>query len=211
MLTTSQSSAFWEQRHADWGDFVSGGDWGMSEADNTAFYFHRLGHLLQIIGPSSDPHAPLDVLDAGCGKGFFSERLAECGHRVVGFDPSATALAHVPKPRLARYRRSAIERFAWDHFFDVVIAVDVLFHILDEAEWERSVRQLASLTRLTGLLVITDHTEDTTMQLGTYIVQRSPQRYSSVLSAFGFALADRIPYAFRGNPNAFHVFRRGET
>lgn len=38
--------------------------------------------------------AGLDAIDLGCGAGYFSRRLAECGARVVGVDLSPRLLAH---------------------------------------------------------------------------------------------------------------------
>lgn len=38
--------------------------------------------------------AGLDVLDAGCGDGYYSEYMTERGARVVGYDPSAKMIEH---------------------------------------------------------------------------------------------------------------------
>jgi 2-polyprenyl-3-methyl-5-hydroxy-6-metoxy-1,4-benzoquinol methylase len=199
---------FWNERHGRDGLLTSGGDIGISKAANAAFYYQRLGQLLEIVGSWESAQMPLDILDAGCGKGFFSEKLAECGHRVVGVEPSHNAITATPVDTTVRYVETSIQDFAWPHLFDVVCAIDVLFHIVDAAEWEDTVLALASLVRFEGVLIVTDYETDVRAAPSRYIVHRPLSRYREVLGTVGFASTSVRPYHFRGNRNSFLVFSR---
>lgn len=200
--------AFWDQRHGEQDELRSGGDIGLSTAENEMFYAVRLGSLLQLIGDAADTDAPLFVLDAGCGKGYFSETLTRCGHRVVAFDSSETAVEEARATGAAQYEVDTLDNFTYPWLFDVVYGVDVLFHILDDEIWRKSVLNLAAHVRLGGKLIITDVHSASRKRLGNYIVNRAINEYTEALSEAGFSHLGFKPYNFRQNQNGFHVFQR---
>ncbi|MER5455132.1 class I SAM-dependent methyltransferase [Micromonospora sp. NPDC002389] len=173
------------------------------------FYIRRLALLLEITGHHSHPVAPLFLLDAGCGKGWFSRELARFGHQVDGVDASESALT-VCRARGGgpQFHHSSLADWHSPWLYDVVASVDVLFHILDEEEWERSVRNLASLVRLTGRLVVSDWNGEGTRVYGNYQVVRGPSRYLSALTGHGLRYDGWHGYGFRRSPIGFHVFTR---
>jgi 2-polyprenyl-3-methyl-5-hydroxy-6-metoxy-1,4-benzoquinol methylase len=201
-----ESETTWDRRHRELGLFTSRGDRGSIDHDTQALYFTRLGQLLTVIGPYSSATAPLEVLDAGCGEGFFSESLARCGHQVVAFDPSAAALASVSRPPMATYRQSTIEQFHWPGQFDVVCAIDVLPHIRDHDEWAESVRSLASFVRFPGQLIIIDPNEAPGKRSKDFMEHRSSASYLALLNPSGFRLASKLEYLSPDNLNWVHVY-----
>lgn len=209
LLSAAGAAAYWDDRHRHEGELRSGGDTSFDEATNEMFYVRRLALLLDLTGQHGDPVAPLFVLDAGCGKGWFSRALARFGHQVDAVDASASAVAHC---RTAgggpRYHVSTLADWRSPWLYDVVISVDVLFHVLDEAQWEASVRNLASLVRLGGRLLLSDQGEPGTRVYGDYQVTRGPDRYRSVLEPLGMHADGWHPYRFRGSPIGFHAFTR---
>jgi 2-polyprenyl-3-methyl-5-hydroxy-6-metoxy-1,4-benzoquinol methylase len=209
LLSAEEAAAYWNARHQRESDLRSGGDMTYDEAANQMFYIRRLGMLLDIIGHHSSPVAPLSILDAGCGKGWFSRELARFGHLVDGVDASESALAHCrERGGGARYFQSSLSgwRSAW--LYDVVVSVDVVFHILDHDEWERSMRNLASLVRLRGRLIVSDWGEDGDRVYGDYQVVRGRDRYLPLLRECGMRFDGWRPFAFRRNPIGFYVFTR---
>jgi 2-polyprenyl-3-methyl-5-hydroxy-6-metoxy-1,4-benzoquinol methylase len=92
--------------------------------------------------------------------------------------------------------------------FDAVLCMDVLFHILDDDEWLKSVRNIASLLTVDGILVVADDPREERYVMGDYIVHRSMTEYEVVLHELGFKLVELLPYRFGGNPNKFLVFQR---
>lgn len=199
---------YWEQRHRREDDLRSGGDIGLDSAANEAFYTIRAGKLLELIGDANDRAAPLFVLDAGCGKGYFSEYLARCGHRVLGVDSSAAAVEQARAAGGARYQVSTLSGFSSTWLFDVVCCIDVLFHLTEDEEWERSLRTLATHVQLAGKLIVTDLLVERPDVRGNYIVHRPLAAYHSRLERWGLVHRAFHPYDFRLNQVGFHVFQR---
>lgn len=210
--TVYDPATFWEDRHRRLSRLRSGGHASMSEADNERFYFRRLALLVDIIGDVGSARVPARVLDAGCGRGWFVGRLRELGYDVEGFDTSPTALESarqlVPDAVLTQ---AAIDRFTTLRTYDVVYCVDVLFHLLDDHLWERSVRRLATLTSATGTLVVADAGFDEVRALGGYIRYRPRSWYDRVLAPHGFTHRSWVPYGFRDSVVGFHVYEAASS
>jgi SAM-dependent methyltransferase len=200
---------YWDSRHKTTGEMLSGGDLTYDTAANEAFYAIRLGRLLDLIEPVSPPHAPLRLLDAGCGKGWFSRALARCGYRVDGVDSSAHAIGEATKASTGeRYVVATLHEWAPPYLYDTVVSVDTLFHLTDDAVWRSSVVNLASLTKTGGRLVIADFEHDGARVHGNYQVTRGSGLYREVIEPLGFRYAGFSPYRFRGNRAGFHTFER---
>jgi SAM-dependent methyltransferase len=100
-----------------------------------------------------------DVLDAGCGAGWYSEQLAGRGARVIAIDRSARMVA-ITKKRLAGRMRvieadvtDLREVFA-DMFFDVILCSLVLHYITDLTA---AFSECARVLRREGVLVFSTH------------------------------------------------------
>lgn len=209
-LAVDEALGYWDQRHRAAGELRSGGDMTYDHPANQVFYAVRLGRLLDVIGHHCDAAAPLRVLDAGCGKGWFSRRLAECGHRVDGIDASEHAVAECRRKAVGgdRYDQSRLDAWSPPYLYDVVVSVDVLFHLMDDAVWEASLRRLAQLVRYGGQLVVADHDVEQERLWSSYQVSRARGRYLSVVSSEGLRYDGFMPYGFRENAAGFHHFTR---
>jgi len=209
LLTDEEASEYWNERHQRESDMRSGGNITFDEATNRMFYMRRLALLMDLVGLQSSPSAPLSLLDAGCGKGWFSRELARFGHQVDSIDGSPAAIEHAR--RLGggpRYHQSSLSGWRSPWLYDVVLSVDVMFHILDNAEWERSVGNLASLVRLGGRLIVADWEADEDKALGNYQMLRGRPRYRRLLEGTGMRSDGWHPYAFRRSVIGFHAFTR---
>jgi SAM-dependent methyltransferase len=100
----------------------------------------------------------LRILNAGCGSGELSFRLAAAGHRVTGIDPAAEYVALAEKgARAARldgctFQVSTIEAYDAEAPFDCIVATDVLEHIEDD---RGAFHKLAGLARAGAPIVVT--------------------------------------------------------
>jgi SAM-dependent methyltransferase len=101
---------------------------------------------------------PLRILNAGCGSGELSLRLAALGHSVLGIDPEPSyvelarqnAAAH---PGLGcRFAVCSIEDYEGEGGFDCVVSTDVLEHVGDDYG---AFVKLAGLVRPGGLVLLT--------------------------------------------------------
>jgi 2-polyprenyl-6-hydroxyphenyl methylase / 3-demethylubiquinone-9 3-methyltransferase len=108
-----------------------------------------------------DPKKPdclkgLRMLDVGCGGGILSEPLARLGARVVGVDPAedniAAARAHAKETGVdVDYRATTAEELAGKRErFDVVLAMEVVEHVVDGKEF---VATCATMVKPGGLLI----------------------------------------------------------
>ncbi len=212
-MTTPQLSSdaairYWDDRHRREGDLRSGGHIGLDASTNEAFYLIRAAMLIRAIGDRASWSERLLALDAGCGKGYFSRTLASCGISVDGIDTSSEAIAYCREHGAGRYELSTLSAWRNPFLYDVVYCVDVLFHILDDGEWEASLRNLASLVRLGGLLLVADEWRADRRRAGDYIVHRDHESYQAVVGEAGFTFRDFRPYAFRENEVGLFVFDR---
>ncbi|MDC0771262.1 class I SAM-dependent methyltransferase [Streptomyces sp. HD] len=221
----NSTRTYWDTRHADHDELASGAHLGLDRTANEIFYARRLGTLLSLIGDLSSPAAPLFVLDAGCGKGYFARALARCGHRVDAFDTSPHAIEHARAegggPRCAV---AALDEWRSPWPYDIVVCVDVLFHVPDDEEWRAALRNLASLVRVAGRLIVTDvatqvptdhapgHAPDEVaaepLNRDALVVYRPIAAYRAELEPLGLRHILSSPYGFREDRVGFHVFTR---
>ena len=98
----------------------------------------------------------LRMLDIGCGGGILSEPLARLGAEMVGADPSedniAAAQSHAGDAGVAvDYRATTAEVLAAKERFDVVLAMEVVEHVIDVGAF---VTTCATMVRPGGLMII---------------------------------------------------------
>jgi 2-polyprenyl-6-hydroxyphenyl methylase/3-demethylubiquinone-9 3-methyltransferase len=98
----------------------------------------------------------LRILDIGCGAGILSEPLARLGADVVGIDPAAEnieiATAHAQESGVeVDYRATTAEELAAkNEQFDVVLAMEVVEHVVDVPAF---VAICTSMVRPGGLMI----------------------------------------------------------
>jgi len=111
----------------------------------------REAYLLQWLGRLQRGAGPGRILDVGCGDGLFFERLEPFGE-VDGLEPDASLLSSDSRWR-SRIRVGTLDRqFDGGGDYDLVLMLDVLEHIADDAEALRAAR---SALRPGGRLVLT--------------------------------------------------------
>lgn len=101
------------------------------------------------------PHSPSQILDLGCGDGRLSHHLASWGHQVVGMDQSTSgiAIAQAQYPQQQFIQASLYEAVPqFEYQFDVVVAVEVIEHLLYPRELLRMAKYYL---KPGGLLIVT--------------------------------------------------------
>jgi SAM-dependent methyltransferase len=104
-----------------------------------------------------------DVLDVGSGTGFYVDRWLRLGARVTGLDLTEIAVVELLRAfPAARFLRADIGASLngmplAPGSFDAVSAFDVLFHIVDDAQYARAFENIAALLRPGGWFLWSDN------------------------------------------------------
>ncbi|MDK8873592.1 bifunctional 2-polyprenyl-6-hydroxyphenol methylase/3-demethylubiquinol 3-O-methyltransferase UbiG [Paracoccus sp. SSJ] len=99
---------------------------------------------------AAGPFQGLTLLDIGCGGGLMAEPMARLGATVTGADAAegniAIARLHAEEQGLAiDYRATTAEALAADgHRFDVVMALEIVEHVADPAQFIATCRELVA-------------------------------------------------------------------
>ena len=102
------------------------------------------------------------VLDIGSGTGFYVDLWRELGVRTL----TASDITHTATERL-RGRCPNVEVCEWDvggglgalegRRFDIVSAMDVLYHVVDDARFARALRNIGTLLKPGGYFIYSDN------------------------------------------------------
>jgi 2-polyprenyl-3-methyl-5-hydroxy-6-metoxy-1,4-benzoquinol methylase len=201
---------YWDERHAEADEWRSGGNISFSRGANAISYAVRLVRIVEAMDHATSDAAPLRVLDAGCGRGYFSRGMASFGHQVDGVDASPNAIRDCRERQVGRehYAVSVLSGWQPGYLYDVVFSVDVLFHVMDDEEWHASVVNLAALVRLGGLLMLGDHDAQEDRVWSAYQKTRARGRYVDAVTPLGFEDAGFRPNGGPRDPVGLNVFRR---
>ncbi len=194
---------YWEQRLAEHAGLVGVGYLKLGAAYNRWLYevrrtvFRRLAAAHRLGGRGQR------VLDVGSGTGFYvAEWLATGADEVVASDLTEVAVGRLRQafPGVAVHQMdigappvpgTPVAEAAGR--FDVVSAIDMLFHIVDDGAYGRAISNFATLVRPGGTLVISEmllHGERATVP---HMVSRTRREVEGLLRAAGFDVVDRRP------------------
>ena len=180
-----QPREFWDRRLSEQFDLRGTGETGLSLAYNQACYALRREVLERVLRENAVELRGRDVLDVGCGTGFFTAWYLAHGAHVTGLDIAPTSVERLrARHPEARFVLADVGEQAPEGRFDVVNAFDVLYHITDDERWERAVRNLARAVKPGGLLLLTDTFSDP-RRLEAHNRMRPLTRYRAVLEAEG--------------------------
>ena len=186
---------FWQDSLSASFDLRGTGHPGLSAAYNERCYRLRGFVLDQLLRRHRVPVASREVLDAGCGSGFFVEHFLARGARVTGIDLTDVSVerlsARFPE---ARFEVGDLATWRAGRTYDVVSCFDVLFHIVDDANWERAMTNLADAVAPGGWFVFTEHFFRRSPEHdATHNKSRGREAYETALIARGLAVMDERP------------------
>jgi 2-polyprenyl-3-methyl-5-hydroxy-6-metoxy-1,4-benzoquinol methylase len=185
---------FWEERLSQNFDLRGTGEPGLSESYNERCYRLRAYVLQAMLAKHGVSVEGKNVLDAGCGTGFFVEHYLSRGARVTGIDLTDVSVANLSQ-RFPQARFEVADLAAWNPRaqYDLVSCFDVLFHIVDDEAWERALTNLVAAVRPGGWLAFSEMFFGGRKALAAHNTERGRERYRAALGARGMSWIDERP------------------
>jgi SAM-dependent methyltransferase len=140
-------------------------------------------------------------LDAGCGSGRWSIRLAQAGWVVTGADISHGLLALAPSAPNVTYVQSSLQDLDLPTAsFDAVLSVTVLQHITDERTFDAAVDNLMRMLRPAGMVTVLEYAPLRVFgSMPGYMRARSRNQWVHVFTSRGCRLRRETGVRFVGH------------
>ena len=191
---TYQPRDFWDQRLSEQFDLRGTGQPGLSVAYNRACYQLRREVLDRVLATARFDPQGRRVLDVGCGTGFFTAYYLARGADLTGIDIAPTSIERLRERHpQARFVLGDVSEAPIEGRFDLVNAFDVLYHITDDARWERAVRALAAAVEPGGLLLLTDAFRRVPLEEAAHNRMRELERYRALIEPAGLEVQELAP------------------
>lgn len=195
------AQGFWEQRLSS--DFsLKGVGFSRLGANFNRWAYRIRGEVFTRAVSSLDVDLPSSaLLDIGSGTGFYIELWKQLGAKAItGVDLTETAVERL-RDRYpdATFVRADIADEAVPlepGSYDVVSAMDVMFHIVEDDRFDRAIANVASLMRSGGYFVWSDifvHGRESSIR---HMRVRSLARVTRALREAGLQVVDRRPLFF---------------
>jgi SAM-dependent methyltransferase len=160
----SSPEDYWNRRYRRQGAAYTGpGCIDIGEQRNRVDYDEKWSHLRNVLDAHGVEHGAR-VLDAGCGNGAITQFLVERGCVVTAADFSEAALMAASTRGLAgvTWIRSPLHEIPLSQRFDAVLCIDVIHHIVDEAQFRSTIDRNCQLTNDGGICILQTHFLDDT-------------------------------------------------
>jgi len=192
--STYRPREFWQERLSENFDLRGTGHPGLSAAYNRRCYALRSIVLDRLCAKHHVGIAGRDVLDGGCGSGYFVEHFLSRGGHVTGVDLTDVSARELAKrfPD-AKFEVGDLAEWRPTRTYDVVSCFDVLFHITDDERWDRALTNLADAVAPGGYFVFTEMFPRGKRVDAAHNVARGWDVYRPALLARGLAILDEAP------------------
>ena len=151
---------YWSSRLSGRFDLVGSGYAALGDRFNRRLYEARVRALENALKSLNREFAGARVLEIGCGTGFYTEYCSRVGVRdYVGLDLTEVSVSRL-RERYPGYRflqaDVGLPIRVIDEDFDVVLAADVLFHIIDGRAFTTAIDNAGRWLRPKGLFIVSD-------------------------------------------------------
>lgn len=196
------AEAYWVERHERLASSREAtGLAGAGERANAALYRMRERALRAALGTSD--LSGRTVLDAGCGNGEFAALYRALGARVYGCDVSPLAVERCAAAGPGVFRCGRMDQ-APNLFpgvrFNIVHCFDVLYHIVDDRQWQRTLAALHEVTAPGGQWLVTEFAGPRAVE--AHVRYRSRPAYEAELARLGRGIAGewRLHWLYGASP-----------
>lgn len=205
MTVNDAERSYWEQRLGADVPLHSVGFHGLSNAFVSWLYRVRVQRFLRTARPYARPG--MRILDVGTGGGFYLSLWQRLGVRdLTATDLTDASLSAVrrrfPGIHTARFDVGEPDLPLEEHAFDAITCMDVMHHVMDDAQYDQALRNFARLLKPGGILIFTDnflHADEA--YVAPHSANRPLPQIEASLRASGFRLRARRPmFVLMNNP-----------
>ncbi len=197
-MVASDEENYWERTLEKNYNLRGTGCLSLGKNYNKWLYKIKLKSFLRIIKKLNQDIKNKDVLDVGSGTGFYIEAWNNLGAKtILGTDITYTAIKNLKKKFLTN------EFFQLDigdeqiipelKQYDIISAIDVLFHIVDDARYERAIKNIYNLLRSDGIFIFSENFLEKKTIRTQYHVSRTARYSEQILNSIGFKIIHRTP------------------
>jgi 2-polyprenyl-3-methyl-5-hydroxy-6-metoxy-1,4-benzoquinol methylase len=191
---------YWEQRLSDDYSLTGVGFRRLGPSFNQWAYRVRAERFRDAVDRLDVDPAGSRVVDVGSGTGFYVDRWLQLGATVTGLDLTETAVENLrggyPAATFVRadIADPAVVEQIGAGSVDVVSAMDVLFHIVDDTAFTTALANLRDLLRPGGYLLYSDVFVHGPTQRVEHRVSRSLADVASAMHEVGLEIVERRPF-----------------
>jgi len=192
------AARYWKDRLAGGLTLADIGYKGLGLAYNTWLYRVRRSVFLRVAGRLPCEWRRASVLDVGSGSGFYVSIMRELGvPALVGTDITERSIEYL-RQRYAGYSFVQCDIGAASPDlpggpFDIITAMDVLFHIVDDQAYERAFTNVAAHLDSGGFFIFTEPGPGHTVQTAPHSKCRSESLVLHAMSRAGMEPVAHMP------------------
>jgi len=188
------AARYWEDRFSKYGLSLKGsGDEGLSAEENQQMYAEAATVFVDLCAKEGIDFRQAKVLEIGCGAGSYTQLLYEMGVRsYVGVDITDALFPH-HKQKFSQYKfvKKDITMDRLEGQFDVIVMIDVIEHIVNEAKFSFAMENVKSSLQDNGLFIVSpiaDESKKHLFYVRTWSLQDIKTRFS------GYLFRELIPF-----------------
>lgn len=186
---------FFKGRHEEYGfDLRAVGDRGLSVEQNDNAYREASRTFLELCKAEKVDFASANVIDIGCGTGFYTQILRDNGvTRYLGVDiiDDRFEVLRGRFPDLA-FRQLDITEEPLDTPYDLIVLIDVTQHIVDDEKFSAAMQNVRSHLAEEGVFIVTSWLTEKRTKRTYYEVARPMSYYKRVFPDYHFS--EIIPF-----------------
>lgn len=188
------AARYWHDRFSRYGQsFKSVGHEGLSEEENEKMYKEAADVFKAACARGGIDFASANALEIGCGTGFYTQLLYDMGvRRCTAVDITDAFFPELTKkfPKFS-FLRKDITSDKIEGEFDLVVMIDIIEHIVDEAKLTSAMENVKECLSDNGIFVIApimDSSKRQFFHMRSFTLEDIKQRFA------GYSFGELIPF-----------------
>jgi SAM-dependent methyltransferase len=191
---------YWEERLNNNFNLIGVGYHSFNEKYNKWLYKAKVRALNKAYKNNNIELEDKNILDIGCGTGFFVEQCKLCNVKsVFGIDITQTSISKLQK-NYSQYSFKKLnigeEIINFKNKFDIISIFDVFYHITDDEKFNIALQNIKNACHKDSYLLLTDQFGSKNNFSSQHAKFRSMHEYKKIFQKLNFEIIDIIPMYF---------------